>query len=95
MHQLSLDLVKRLIKIQEKCNISIGQVSKLIPILCNKEKYVLHYRNLQLYMDLGLKVKNVHQVLEFSQSPLLKYIDFNTKKRTNTKKMLLEKIHSN
>ena len=33
----------------------IGSVEKLIPNLCNKEKYVLHYRNLQLYLKLGMK----------------------------------------
>ena len=33
--------------IKEEFNISIGQVHKLIPILNKKEKYVLHYRNLQ------------------------------------------------
>ena len=30
--------------------------------LRNKSKYVVHYRNLQLYMDLGIKVTNVHGV---------------------------------
>ena len=40
-------------KIAEKYKISIGQVNKLIPTLRDKEEYVLHYRNLQLYMDLG------------------------------------------
>ena len=55
--------------IREKFNISIGQVHKLIPIQNKKEKYVLHYRNLQLYTDLGLKVKKVHGVLGFNQSP--------------------------
>ena len=54
--------------IREKFNISIGQVHKLIPTLNNKEEYVLHYRNLQLYTDLGLKVKKVRRVLEFNQS---------------------------
>ena len=73
-------------KIQNKFNISTGLVHKLIPTLCDKEKYVLHYRNLQLYLDLGLKVKKVHRVLEFNQSPWLKqYIDFNTQKRTQAK----------
>ena len=72
--------------IRGKFNISIGQVHKLIPTLNKKEKYVLHYRNLHLHTDLGLKVKKVHRVLEINQSPWLKqYIDFNTQKRTQAK----------
>ena len=68
-------------KIAEKYKISIGLVSKLIPMLRDKKEYVLHYSNLQLYLDLGLKIKKVHRVLKFDQSPWLKqYIDFNTEK---------------
>ena len=73
-------------KIAEKYKISIGQVKKLIPTLKSKEKYVLHYRNLQLYLNLGFNLTNVHKVLEFDQSPWLKqYIDFNTEKRKHAK----------
>ena len=73
-------------KIAEKYNISIGLVSKLIPTLRDKKEYVLHYCNLQLYLDLGLKIKKVHRVLKFDKSPWLKqYIDFNTEKRKHAK----------
>ena len=76
-------------KIAEKYNISIGLVSKLIPTLRDKKEYVLHYRNLQLYPDLGLKIKKVHRVLKLDQSPWLKqYIDFNTEKRKHAKNSL-------
>ena len=69
-------------KISEKYKIPFGMVNKLIPILNNKKEYAVHYRNLQLYMDLGLKVTKVHRALTFKQSLWLKqYIDFNTNKR--------------
>ena len=75
-------------KIAKKYNISIGLVSKLIRTLRAKKEYVLHYHNLQLYLDLGLKIKKVHRVLKSDQSSWLKrYIDFNTEKRKHTKNL--------
>ena len=67
------------LKIADLYNIPIGNVKKLVPNFFDKEKYVLHFENLQLYLRLGLKLKNIHRVLEFSQSQWLKpYIEFNT-----------------
>ena len=37
-----------------------------------RKKNVFHYHNLQLYLDLGMKVTKVHRVLKFSQSAWLK-----------------------
>ena len=73
-------------EIKDKFNISSGNVNKLIPTLGDKKNYVLHEENLKLYLSLGLKLKKIHRVLEFSEKPWLKeYIDFNTEKRKNAK----------
>ena len=59
-----------------------GSVRKLVPNLRDKERYVVHYRNLQQYVSLGMKVKKVHRVLQFEQSAWIKpYIILNTEKR--------------
>ena len=50
---------------------------------------MLHYKNLQLYLSLGLKLKKVHRVLEFDQSSWLgQYNNFNTQRRMNAKNAL-------
>ena len=50
-------LSKHQLKIAYFCNIPIGNVDIWVPYFFYKEMYVLHYRNLQLYLRLGLKLK--------------------------------------
>ncbi|MES9884868.1 MAG: hypothetical protein ABW185_28820, partial [Sedimenticola sp.] len=68
----------------EHCKMT--NVEKLVTSLDDKDHYILHIRNLQLYVSLGLTIKKVHRVLEFYQEAWLKpYIDFNTAKRALAK----------
>ena len=68
--------------IADKYDIKVGDVKKLIPNVANKSKYVVHYRNLQLYLSLRMNLTKIHRVLQFGQSDWMKkYIEFNTKKR--------------
>ena len=74
-------------KIADGYGIKVGDVIKLIPSLGNKTNYVLHYRNLQFYSSLGIKLNKIPKVLKFKQSDWVQiYIDFNTEKRTNAAK---------
>ena len=71
-------------KIADEYEIKVGDVKKLIPNLGNKTNYVLHCRNLQQYLALGMKLIKIHRVLKFKQSDWMeKYIDFNIEKRMN------------
>ena len=63
--------------------INLGEVNKLIRNL-DKKNNVIHYKNLHLYISLGMKVTRVHKILKFKQSNWLKkFFDFNTEKRKN------------
>ena len=68
-------------------------VPKLVPSLDSKTKYVVHYRALKLYLQLGMKVTKVHRIVSFDQRPWLReYIDFNTAQRAATSSNFLKNL---
>ena len=58
--------------IANKYGIKVGGVKKLIPNVGDKVKYVVHYKNLQYYLSLGIKLVKIHKILKFKQSNWLK-----------------------
>ena len=82
---VSSDMLSKYCKrIADKYKIKVRNVKKLIPNLGNKTNYLVHYRNLQLYLTLGMPLTKIHRVFQFKQSDWMKkYIDFNSEKRMN------------
>ena len=62
------------LKIADFYNINIGGAKKLMPNFFDKERYVLQYENLQLYLRRGLKLKKyiLIKYIELNQSQWLK-----------------------
>ena len=91
--------IKRKIKIEELSeyqnhlindlknkNLNYRPCKKLILDLNDKKNYIIHYLNLKLYLELGLKLTKIHKILKFKQSKWLSsYIKFNTKLREKAK----------
>ena len=60
--------------------VQVESVEKLIPNLKHKTKYVIHYKNLQLYEKLGLTITKIHRGIQFEEYAWLEgYIDLNTR----------------
>ena len=63
--------------------IKVNKVTKLISNLGDRERYILHYKNLKQYLSLGLKLIRIHRGINFEESQWLKkYIALNTELRT-------------
>ena len=78
------DEQKRLFKITYPNRTKYRTTEKLIPHLLLKSNYIAHHSILLQALDNGLKIEQIHRVIEFKEKPWLKeYIDFNTEKRTH------------
>ena len=61
-------------------------VKKLVPNLRHKNNYVVHYKTLMQYLNLGMELKKIHRGIKFIECDFLKpYIDMNTNLRTEAK----------
>jgi len=59
---------------------------KLVPNLRKKERYIVHYRNLNLYHALGMHVTAIHRTVKFRQEAwMAPYIQINTELRAKAK----------
>ena len=77
LHELHNDYplaTEKLAVSSDKCEIKIDDVKNLIQNLGNKTNYVVHYRNLQLYLSLGMKLTKIHRVLKFKLSDWMKNV---------------------
>jgi hypothetical protein len=61
-----------MLRIKNKQNIKRAKVEKLITSLNPKYEYKVHFKLLQLYLKLGVRLVKVHKVLSFKQKPFLK-----------------------
>ena len=56
-------------RLKEELKLNPPDTRKLVLTLEDKERYVVHYRNLQLYLRLGMRLKKVHRAIEVDQEP--------------------------
>ena len=65
---------------------SKARTEKLILDQNNKTEYMVHYRMLKFYVELGVNVRKIHRVIKFQQDYICSdYIQNNTNKRATAK----------
>lgn len=58
------------------------KIKKLIPHLGKRIEYVVHYRNLQFYLKMGMKLTKIHRVVKYTQDAWMReYVLFNANMR--------------
>ena len=68
--------------------LKIGNTEKLIGSFYPKKNYVIHYKNLKQYLNLGMKLTTVHGEIAFRESYWMRpYISNNTELRKKSENM--------
>lgn len=58
---------------------------KLMATFQKRKNYVCHFKNLKLYLELGMKLKKIHRILKFRQKRIIApYIEMCTNARQKT-----------
>ena len=90
------DLSEYTRKLLDQCGISIdamGDIKKLCLTLTDKTKYVCYHENLRFYLKHGMKLKKVHRVIRFTQTPWLEeFMTFVGEKRRRSKSKFYQTI---
>ena len=68
---------------------------KLVLSLYDKEKYVVHIRNLKYYLEKGLKLIKIHRCIKFSQKNGLNLILNSISLKGHRRQQILKKIYLN
>lgn len=67
-------------------SVTVDGVKKLIPNLHDKERYVVHYELLQLYLRNGMVLKKIHEGVGYVEKAFMKkFIDINVGARKRAK----------
>ena len=82
-------------KIADKYGIKVSGVQKLVANLHSKSKYVVHYRNVQLYLTLEMILTKVHRVLKIKQSEWLSNTLILIQTKEKIQQIALKKIFFN
>ena len=63
-------------------SVKVNGVKKLIPNLCNKEKYAVHHEALRCYLKYGMKLTKIYSGISYKERDFMKkFIDINAEAR--------------
>ena len=69
-------------QLRETLDFKFRPTRKLLMTQTDRYNYRVHYSILKFYLEMGMKIRKVHRIIQFNQKPFLKpYIDYNSRKR--------------